>query len=287
MLRISLLIAVLIQSAFFGMRVSAAIYDSSTKELPQWFAFPIDGEYVGCSFPSEDTDTHHETAIVGAILNYIISNIDFNTIVKEDMSSSSDGETFNALSKRLFSLPVYIQLIRLEAIGKNTYVAIKVDTIEKKEKNYLCFNYQLGMNTTNGNTIEDTVIKLELAKDGEYLITEKTDDSRTLLTLFGQKSSITENMLGKTVDNYNNTVIKENNKIVAVKIPSFDKYGSPNDNVDCGLVFWQALIMELKQKVFNAEYMIEGAYLPTQHFRNTNNEIVDGNLFVTYKPIKK
>ncbi len=270
------------------MGVSAAINDSPSKELPQWFVFPKDGEYVGCSFPSEYTGTRHETAIVGAILNYIICNIDFNTIAKEDISSTSYSKTFDALYKRLISLPIHIQLIRLEAIEKNTYVAIKVDTIENKEMNYLSFNYKLGMHATDYSKTEDTMINLTFGKEGDYQIIEKSIDSKTSLTLHGQKKFITEDIEGKTVDNYNKTVIKENNKIVAKRIPSFDRYGSPDNRVDFGLVFWQALIMELKQKVLNTKYMIEGAdNLPAQYFKNTKNEIVDGKLFVIYKPTKR
>lgn len=257
------------------------------QTLPQWFVTPKEDEYMGCSFPSEYSSSRHETAIVSAILNFIISNKDFNTILLEDASSRSD-DSFNALSKRLFSLPIHIQVVRLEAIGKDTFVAIKVDTIDNKERNYLSFNYKFGMYTTDRSKMENSMIELNFGKEGKYQIIEKTIDSQISLAFSGQKSFIVEDILGKAVDNYNNTAIKDNGKIVAEKIPSFDRYGSPDNGVNCGFVFWQALIRELKQKMFNTEYMFEGTgCLPAQHFRNTKNEMVNGKLFVIFKPIKK
>ena len=262
---------------------------SAAQTLPNWFAIPHEGEYVGCSFPSEFTSARHETAIVGAILNYIICNKDFNTIVKEDMSSRSDDETFKASSKRLFILPIHVQLVRLEAIGKNTYVAIKVDTIEnKKELNYLSFDYRLNMHETDRYRQEASKIELKFGKEGKYQLMLQSSDSETSLSLLGEKSYITEDISGGTVENCNNTVIKDDNRIVAIRIPSYDRYGSPDKNIGNGLVFWQALMMELKQKVLNTEYIVEGDdRSPAQHFKNTKNEMVEGKLYVIYQPVKK
>ena len=107
------------------------------ESLPQWFAKPMGDVYVGCSLPNEETCTHHETAILSAILNFIITNVDFGTkshlseAVTYNEALDSENSVMNSEKEVMF--PIDFRVVHLESDGKRAFAAVEVDTTKRKD----------------------------------------------------------------------------------------------------------------------------------------------------------
>lgn len=240
--------------------------------LPEWFATPKENVYVGCSLSNIETCTYHETAILSAILNYVISNIDFRTsshvTATETYNEELDSENrvWNFEKKIIF--PIDYKVIRLESDGQHTFAAVEVDTIGRK------LNYCTVTTTTKWQKIgnQDCLeqkIDVVFLREGRYTINLYVNDEQMHFTLISEKTELSIKADGKPLQNHNvcddGLVMQDENCYV------------PVSNTDIGTVFWQATLEELIKA--------NNTYEP-QKYKNVRNSVEQDKLCILYKLMK-
>lgn len=242
------------------------------QSLPKWFSTPNKSEYVGCSLPNEETCTHHETAILSAILNYIISNINFGTTSyvtgSESYNEELDSEYSLFNSEKQIIFPIDYRVVRMESDGKHAFVAVAVDTLGK------------GLNscsvtiTTKWQKIDDKdyleqKIDIAFLREGRYTVNLSEHDNSMRFALMSERTKIFFIGEEKSLQNHN----VSNDDLV---MKDEDRY-MPVSNTDIGMVFWQATLEELIKT--SDSYVF-------QKYKNFRNYMEHNKLCVLYKPMK-
>ena len=144
------------------------------QSLPDWFATPDPDVYVGCSLPNDETSTHHETAILSAILNYIITNVDFGTsshmpgTVTYNEELDSENSVMNSEKEIMF--PIDYRVVHLESDGQHTFAAVEVDTIKRKDNACKIKVSTIFRKIGDKDYLEEK-IDIAFVKDGQYTVT--------------------------------------------------------------------------------------------------------------------
>ena len=237
------------------------------QSLPDWFATPEKGVYVGCSLPNEETCTHHETAILSAILNYIITNVDFRAGSQISGTTSynevNDSEHSVMNSKKNIFFPFDYRVVRMESDGQHTFAAVEVDTVGKKNSCFITI-------TTNWQRIVDIdlmeqEINIDFIRGGRYTINMSENEDEMSFALMSYNTKISVLIKEKPLQNHN---VLGDGKLYEDRL-------MPDGNTDIGTVFWQAALDELlKANVSGVPWK----------FKNIRNYMDGNKLCVVYKP---
>ena len=265
--------------------------------LPDWFARPKPGEHVGCSFPSEDVHSRPETALLSALLNYIACNIDLGgpvNIKEEYTGLEFDGLT-TSVAKRKHTVMLNYQLCRLETVGNDTYVSVKVDD-KGTPKDGIVIKYSQeitssGLGDESSNTMCIEKIELELTPHKKYTINKywtvsDTEDEQSIL-LYGEGMYRTLEIKRKTIEIANYEMSEGQDSLVVRDLP-FYRYCSDISKNGVGGAFWQSELQRLSEKVFGTDFALgrEEHDIDWKHFKNTN-EISGKKLYVMFMPETK
>lgn len=275
---------------------------AQTGLLPDWVANPKDGEYVGCSFPSEDVHSRHETALLCALLNYVVCNINLGGPVRMEGEYSYSGSGLAGLDtsvvERNHAIMLNYQIIRLEAKGNDTYVSVKVDD-KGDPKDGVIIKYL--QKVISSGLEEKTVsimtekIDLKLSPYKKYEINthgyfSDTKNEQSIL-LYGETIRNLLKIEGQAIEGGSYEIPEgQNNGIVGVKTLPFYRYCGDISKNGVGGAFWQSVLQRLSEKVIGLDQIYDseedGDELDWHHFRNTN-EISGKNLYVMFKSKKK
>ena len=238
-----------------------------SQSLPNWFAAPKKDQYVGCSLPNEETSTHHETAILSAILNYIIFNINFGTSSQVSGTTSynevNSSENSVKNSKKNIFFPFDYRVVHLESDGQHTYAAVEVDTVGKKNSCFITI-------TTNWQRVFDIdlidqEINIDFLRGGRYTIKMYENEDKMSFALMSENTKISVLIKEKPLQNHN---ALGDGKLYEDRLMSAG-------NTDIGTVFWQATLDELLKA--------NGSDVPWK-YRNVRNYMNGNKLCVVYKP---
>lgn len=244
------------------------------QPLPNWFTTPSSNEYVGCSFPSNDVNTRHETAILCALLNYMACNypcnIDMSSLVKYE-----NGVT-ETTSERAIDFYFNFQLVRTEVVRNHTLVAVKVDTTGTPGFGFSIRMTQHDVSNSDFTDLSGELkLELETTQQDKYSIehffSHSEDFGDVVLNLMSERKRIFCSKVGKEV--ITGDPEERESKIGKMK------YQSPLEGDDIGFVFWQAVIDVLCDRAF---YPREEVYADNVYV-NTHNKLVNGNLKVYFE----
>lgn len=241
------------------------------QSLPDWFATPEKNVYVGCSLPNEENCTHHETAILSAILNYIITNVDFGArsyvsgTVTYNESNDSENGVMNSEKEIMF--PIDYRVVRLESDGQHTFAAVEVDTIKSKNNACMIKVSTIFQKIGDKDYLEDK-IDIAFVKDGQYTINMFEVDDKTRLVLTSEKTRTVISIDSKPLENHN---ISDN----GLAMLDENRY-MPEKDTDIGTVFWQATLLEL---------MNTSSLEMPRKYGNVWNHMEGNKLCVLYKPM--
>ena len=258
---------------------------AQTGLLPDWVASPKDGEYVGCSFPSEDVHSRHETALLCALLNYVVCNINIGgpVSIKGEYSYSGSGLAGldTSVVERNHAIMLNYQIIRLEAIGNDTYVSVKVDD-KGDPKDGIIINYlqkviSSGLEENSVNIMTEKIdLKLPPYKKYEinthgYFSDTKNEQS---ILLYGETIRNFLEIEGQVIEGGLYEIPEgQNNEIVSIKKLPFYRYRVDISKNGVGGAFWQSVLQRLSEKVIGLDQIYDseedGEGLDWHHFRNT------------------
>ncbi|MBR2113245.1 MAG: hypothetical protein IJ929_01040 [Prevotella sp.] len=242
------------------------------QSLPKWFSTPNKNEYVGCSLPNKETCTHHETAILSAILNYIISNINFGTsshvtgTVTYNEVSNSENSLLN--SEKIIIFPIDYRVVRMESDRQHAFVAVEVDTLGKG-LNYCTVSITTKWQMIGNEDYMEQKIDIAFLREGRYTINLFEDDNKMRFAFMSEKTNIFFEGEEKPLQNHN----VSNDGLV---MKDEDRY-IPVSNTDIGIVFWQATLEELVKTSASDVF---------QKYKNIRNYMEHNKLCVLYKPMK-
>ena len=241
------------------------------QSLPDWFATPDPDVYVGCSLPNDETSTHHETAILSAILNYIITNVDFGTsshmsgTVTYNEELDSENSVMNSEKEVMF--PIDYRVVHLESDGKRAFAAVEVDTTKRKDNACKIKVSTIFREIGDKDYLEEKV-DVAFVKNGKYTINMFEVNDKTRLVLTSDKTRTVMSIDSKPLENH---TIYDNG------LERLDEYRyMPEKDTDIGTVFWQATLLEL---------MNTSSSDVSRKYRNARNHMEGNKLCVLYKPM--
>ena len=277
---------------------------AQTGSAPDWYVNPKSGEYVGCSFPSEDVHSRPETALLSALLNYVACNIDLGgpvNVTGEYTGSESTGLVSTGLetsvAERNHIVMLNYQMCRLETFGNDTYVSVKVDEKgDPKDGIKIQYSQEItstGLGDNSCNMMCTEKIELELTTHKKYTINThwyvSDSENEQIILLFYGDGIHSAQIKGKTIEtaNYEMSEEQSHNKMAVRRLPFYRYCGDISKN-GVGGAFWQSILQRLSEKVSGMDDVLdkEEHDIDWKHFKNTN-EISGKILYVMFKPKMK
>ena len=213
-------------------------------------------------------------------------------------SGSGLAELDTSVVERNHAIMLNYQIIRLEAIGNDTYVSVKVDD-KGDPKDGIIINYlqkviSSGLEENSVNIMTEKIdLKLHPYKKYEintngYFSDTKNEQS---ILLYGETIRNFLEIEGQVIEGGLYEIPEgQNNEIVSIKKLPFYRYRVDISKNGVGGAFWQSVLQRLSEKVIGLDQIYDseedGEGLDWHHFRNTN-EISGKNLYVMFKPKKK